>query len=760
MIRSHDSCLVTVLLLLALSGCSSERITVLPGAGGASGEDAYAFTWTGDPGGDPGTGAPGADTDPSADTVLDDGAGAPGADGGASDGTPPGPDTPGPPPDTDGDGLTDGEEAALGTNPLSPDSDDDGLDDGTEVAMGLDPLDGDSDGDGLGDGEELAQWGTDPANPDSDDDGLSDPDELGLGLDPLDPDSDDDGTPDGAETEAVACAGSNLAAPQFLQSDAGTFTLAVHPGVTQVTANTAAPDSTAHALNYAWPDMVMAAGVATRPLPGETEDVDGLADWLTGRAGTVCPVSVRSTGNKITSFDGQHDMKSMVILDLACPGDADLSQVRNQLLADTLEVPAEQLSGLPGGALGGGGDMVLAFLLEHKGPEAPFVVVLTVSPRAQFDDPLGMGRVIASDLAGGAALASYAESAAGAVEYDGFAAACEAFVGTTARADFVWSVDNSGSMNDDQEVVADNVPLFTQLLENAGLDYRLAVTYQTCSNLDSGSMQAGLSPGIVDLITWDEIEGDDDVCVSTISTAAPVNGNLCNGHFTTALGEFQDCVMDDIGGKGQEFTLSTGLLALDRALPRAEGDPTKLRPGAATILVVMTDEHEEAFEDEISWLGDEMPTTASKIQQLAQVTDPYVQWLVAEPVHAKVFGLFYIPGQFDENLDGEASVGIYRVVNETGGSAGHLAQGDLLPALQEIVSAAIGYASTVLFGQTPIPMTLKVALAHPGQDAQEIPRSRVEGFEYDAAANGLIFHGAWVPEDGDAIAVSYLYWVQ
>ncbi len=181
---------------------------------------------------------------------------------------------------------------------------------------------------------------------------------------------------------------------------------------------------------------------------------------------------------------------------------------------------------------------------------------------------------------------------------------------------------------------------------------------------------------------------------------------------------------------------------------------------AATILVVMTDEHEEAFEDEISWLGDEMPTTASKIQQLAQVTDPYVQWLVAEPVHAKVFGLFYIPGQFDENLDGEASVGIYRVVNETGGSAGHLAQGDLLPALQEIVSAAIGYASTVLFGQTPIPMTLKVALAHPGQDAQEIPRSRVEGFEYDAAANGLIFHGAWVPEDGDAIAVSYLYWVQ
>jgi len=56
--------------------------------------------------------------------------------------------------DTDGDGLTDGEEVKIhGTSPLSRDSDGDGMDDKYEVDHGLDPLDpldpsGDPDGDG------------------------------------------------------------------------------------------------------------------------------------------------------------------------------------------------------------------------------------------------------------------------------------------------------------------------------------------------------------------------------------------------------------------------------------------------------------------------------------------------------------------------------------------------------------------------------------------------------------------------------------
>lgn len=76
--------------------------------------------------------------------------------------------------DRDGDGLSNSDEAKLGTSPTNPDSDGDGLSDGYEVNTQLtDPLRADTDSDGLRDGLEV-QFGADPKRPDSDGDGLSD----------------------------------------------------------------------------------------------------------------------------------------------------------------------------------------------------------------------------------------------------------------------------------------------------------------------------------------------------------------------------------------------------------------------------------------------------------------------------------------------------------------------------------------------------------------------------------------------------------
>lgn len=68
--------------------------------------------------------------------------------------------------DTDGDGLMDAEETALGTDPASADSDVDRLGDADEAGMGTDPLVGDTDGDTYLDGDEVAE-GTDPTDPNS-----------------------------------------------------------------------------------------------------------------------------------------------------------------------------------------------------------------------------------------------------------------------------------------------------------------------------------------------------------------------------------------------------------------------------------------------------------------------------------------------------------------------------------------------------------------------------------------------------------------
>jgi hypothetical protein len=66
--------------------------------------------------------------------------------------------------DIDGDGQTNAQEQALGTDPYNPDTDGDGLTDGQEVTVyGTAPLIPDTDGDGLTDGEEVNTYGTNPA---------------------------------------------------------------------------------------------------------------------------------------------------------------------------------------------------------------------------------------------------------------------------------------------------------------------------------------------------------------------------------------------------------------------------------------------------------------------------------------------------------------------------------------------------------------------------------------------------------------------
>jgi alpha-tubulin suppressor-like RCC1 family protein len=84
--------------------------------------------------------------------------------------------------DTDGDGLSDADEAALGSDPNNPDTNGDGLPDGAAYAAGLSLTETDMDADGLANLDEAAA-GTDPFDPDSDGDSAPD----GADCYPLDP---------------------------------------------------------------------------------------------------------------------------------------------------------------------------------------------------------------------------------------------------------------------------------------------------------------------------------------------------------------------------------------------------------------------------------------------------------------------------------------------------------------------------------------------------------------------------------------------
>lgn len=96
--------------------------------------------------------------------------------------------------DSDGDGIPDDWEIAHGLNPNDPtdameDPDHDGLTNLQEYQQGTDPHNPDTDGDGLKDGDEVNKYHTNPLLADTDGDGIPDGVEIATGTDPLDPKS-------------------------------------------------------------------------------------------------------------------------------------------------------------------------------------------------------------------------------------------------------------------------------------------------------------------------------------------------------------------------------------------------------------------------------------------------------------------------------------------------------------------------------------------------------------------------------------------
>lgn len=206
-------------------------------------------------------------------------------------------------PDTDGEGLKDGEEVngyktnplkadtdedglndyvevnQYNTNPLNVDSDSDGLKDGDEVARKTDPRISDTDGDKLIDGDEVNKHQTDPLNSDTDNDGLSDGDEINkYNTNPKSSDSDNDGLTDGKE-------------------------------VNEYSTNPALPDTDADGLK----DGLEVNQYRTNPTKPDTDE-DGLIDGEEVEKYATDPMKVDSDGDGLSDGDEVKKFKTNPLL--------------------------------------------------------------------------------------------------------------------------------------------------------------------------------------------------------------------------------------------------------------------------------------------------------------------------------------------------------------------------------------------------------------------------------------------------------------
>ncbi|MBW2699387.1 MAG: hypothetical protein JRF33_01100 [Deltaproteobacteria bacterium] len=662
--------------------------------------------------------------------------------------------------DTDGDGLSDGIEDANSngvvdsneTDPTNPDSDGDGIPDGNEdsnhngtVDAGeTNPRAADTDLDGLSDGDEDCNGNfqydagteTDPLNPDTDGDGVSDGDEdrngdcqlghcvsnppcssdnecaedetclLGSGTcwspecsegetSPIETDTDGDGVPDDEEGSNLVCSTDNLKPVDLHRDWTPGYLLALEPFFTTYQPLTAGGAQIGAIFFDTAHDV--AGFIVSRTASGGVSNAADQVNTDRGLINGIAGLSVDSTSSRtMTTFDGFP--ASLGDYTLSTSSSRTVAQLCNELAGT--HARATLTGTLP---LQGASASSFKFLFEtafRSGSQ-----VLTVGSVATESSYSGTDAqaIRLNDIGNSTALAKASDATN--VRCDSFAT-----VGIN-PVDFIWVVDNSGSMDNEQTAVINAGNAMELELNNTTLDWRIGVT--TTDSGDDGQLEGG---------------------------------NFVSAGEAGAITTFKNRISGvGIQGSGREYGLTMGLRAIERAIaggcdPDVENPATnKLRCDATWIVVVLSDEEAESIERDGR-------TPASLVNDYLGAGGGHGAMLFAIVSGVPMCATAY-----------DATPGYLEVVAGIPGAAAMEICGDMTTNMETVVRAASGVASEYILRYAPISSTLKVAMQlELGQAPILIDRSRTNGFDYDGTQNALLFYGTARPEeDGLDLTVSY-----
>lgn len=642
--------------------------------------------------------------------------------------------------DTDSDGLTNAEECALGTDPFVADSDRDGVLDGQEVGYphgclspssamqrrpppvcmtdaecragercaGLDPRARDTDGDGVDDGLEdrnldgmidTAHGETDPRLADSDGDGRSD----GMG---------------GLEI----CRPTGLATVTQLGLPGADVQVGFDPRWTGSRRVTGTMMRAGVMLED--PATNIAGATFNVPTTGDIRAEATRAETivLAGLGAGATPVIV---GRAFTT----HEMNEGITSTYRVARATSASVLRDAVAVPMLGVP---VTAAPA-PVGVSTEFLIDVTTVRRSMGTLGVnttdVMVTVAPRTEYENPARDTAIRSNDLVNATSMAPIDR---------GLGANCQVFRATrTAMADFVWTVDTSGSMSDDQERLGRTAAAFFTRLRAAGVDFRVGV-------LTAGSQTLNLdSPGF----TW--IQGTDPMGATTLCEA--VTYGTCPTSTTDRLTPYP------FPG-GTEEPTAAAIIAHNEFTRRARAGETnpnrRFRDGALVVTFHVTDEPgSNDFSRYFSTSSDPQTMTRWGATYNAATLDNIVAYFRRNSI--LTFGL--VP--LSATACSAASVAdLPRCVIE--GNRGAVipiataTDAEVSTAMMRIVEAVAGASSPFVLERTPITSTIKVRVR-----GRDVPRSRVSGFDYDGASRAIIIYGdAYRPAMGDEVVVSYRLW--
>lgn len=643
--------------------------------------------------------------------------------------------------DSDGDMVNDGAEDKNRdgkvdpgeSNPLKIDSDCDGISDKQEIDGTLgcmtDPLKLDTDGDGLPDGLEqgLQMPGAAPGMPplscqytaihfdadmavktnacqaDSDGDGIQDGAEDAnqngrVDMGELNPNA----PADGMGPAKDACAVMNLKPINFHLAPGADIQVALVPAFTEVVQLTDASGGRG-VMFYDSMHQVVGLAIDDQPSRGSGPQIESYARGVLNGRGTISAPLTQT----FTTWDG---FAQSVRATYDQAGNADLKAHMNSI------AQAFGVMGALSGTAGATGPFKIQAQYVHRAATRG-VILIAMTPQAMFS---GQTLFTLDDVAGGSALAQFGDYAG---------VTCEVFDATVnAKVDFIWTVDDSCSMASSQTAVSRTGSLFVQRLAAAGLDWRAA------------AVSAGYN---------------DNDCSNGCTRAFTNDGALMTRWFTPTDGLFWGTggdVTEEILGSARKL-ISSDLLPKDLA-----GANNKIRTEAQVHVIALGDVH------------DQSQYSGAELLQFFGNFDGAGGMLSKATVH----GIVCPPNSSCGDSTTPATTPEQTVINGTGGVQADIRtfnvqnptaaqQAQQQAVIDAIMSAVIGSTGHQL-QKPPISATIKVAIEANGTrgpcNTADIPRDRMNGFDFDAASRRLVFYGNCIPSaSGKKVAVSYRFWV-
>jgi hypothetical protein len=721
-------------------------------------------------------------------------------------------------PDTDGDGLKDGVEDSnkngkaddTETHPLLKDTDCDGLLDGPSAgnlkgedqnANGAqdagepDPRKADTDGDGIKDGVELgatvnpepttctgftpdANPGTttDATNPDSDGDGVSDGAEDTNQNGSVDQGELNPGTGDATGPVGQVCTAANLRPVMFKAEAGADIKLALPPSFTEVSPIFVGEE--VHGLVGYDSENKVAFLAFRRPAPaGATDplgDEEALRPAIEGRG------ALRNrTAQRFQTWDGYNAVQAFY--DQA-GATTDLKRRTDQLVDALVPGSTGRLSAA---AAGVNGDFRLQTLFVHRSNQS-VVVLIAVTQLAGVTggNRSSTAAFSARDLSDGSALAQFGEPTA---------VQCERFQLPPAKVDFLFVVDDSGSMQSSQTSLATAAQAAVTALNASSLDWRMAMVTSSYHAANASPVPGNLGAlrkftrNLNKVRAW--LTQGSTCSGSGVCSGVPDMPEAATCPGGTSEGANGGCWVST-SGTGSEGVLGAARKAIDDITPGTEPNapesPSLARKDASLVVVILgdADDQTSGYTTTVGVCGsggsvDRAGSGCENIQNFINFFGNAAS--AALPTnetgkHITVHGIVCPAGSncaCDPDGTGcefnpKPANGGQRhaaVVNATGGVIGSITNLNSIQAsMDAIISDAIGNAGYKTL-KPPIGASIKVAVDKVSNPAactsnNNIPRSTVNGFDFDGSARTISFFGACRPLDQSAqAAVSYQYWI-